>query len=155
MKDQIKLSDVLKEGQLLKIGPEDLIKLPNYDFKDEFKEINPEWKKYVFELDGFIGIDLEWKPKNKEEENELLLKFTEGLKKLLSEENNWTFLYPLLLSLDYCTRCKSCSSACHVYLASGKKEIYRPTFRSEILRRIIKKSKFGKKLFGSLDVNKN
>ncbi len=155
MKDQIKLSDVLKEGQLLKIGPEDLMKLPNYDFKDEFKEINPEWKKYVFELDGFIGIDVEWKPKSKEEENELLLKFTEGLNKLLSEENNWTFLYPLLLSLDYCTRCQSCSLACHVYLASGKKEIYRPTFRSEILRRVTKKSKFGKKLFGSLDVNKN
>ena len=65
--------------------------------------------------------------------------FLSGLAKLFDEHNNWTFLKALKLSMDYCMRCQTCSEACHVYLASGKQEIYRPTFRSEVLRRIYQK----------------
>ena len=62
-----------------------------------------------------------------------------GLKKLLTKENNWTFLQPLIHSLDYCVKCQLCNDSCPTYLASGKQEIYRPTFRPEVLRRIINK----------------
>jgi len=66
-------------------------------------------------------------------------KFLSGLKKLLSKENNWTFLQPLVHSLDYCVKCQLCNDSCPAYIASGKQEIYRPTFRPEVLRRIINK----------------
>ena len=61
------------------------------------------------------------------------------LKKLLEPENNWTFLQPLLLSLEYCVKCQTCNDACPVYTESGEKEIYRPTYRSEVLRRMVNK----------------
>ena len=46
---------------------------------------------------------------------------------------------PLSLSLEYCAKCQTCSDACPIYVSSGKKEIYRPTFRAEVLRRIVNK----------------
>jgi Fe-S oxidoreductase len=54
-------------------------------------------------------------------------------------ENNWTFLQPLIHSLDYCVKCQLCNDSCPAYIASGRQEIYRPTFRPEVLRRIINK----------------
>ncbi|HPD61497.1 MAG TPA: (Fe-S)-binding protein, partial [Thermodesulfobacteriota bacterium] len=80
-------------------------------------------------------------------------KFLDGLHKLLSKESNWTFLMPLTLSLEYCAKCQTCSDACPIYVSSGKKEIYRPTFRAEALRRIVnkyirKKGKFSLKMRG-------
>ncbi|MDI9642843.1 MAG: (Fe-S)-binding protein [Archaeoglobales archaeon] len=155
--ERIKLSDLAeKEGKLVEIKPDELMKLPKpyEEISEKFSELQIG-EEYVSEVDRFVAIDLEWKPKNEEEEKELLAKFLSGLKKLLDKEANWTFLYPLLLSLDYCTRCKSCSSACHVYLASGKKEIYRPTFRAEVLRRILNgiRGNFRAKFFGELSLN--
>jgi Fe-S oxidoreductase len=38
--------------------------------------------------------------------------------------------------MEHCTRCQTCSDACHIYEASGRNEVYRPLFRSEILRRL-------------------
>jgi len=89
-------------------------------------------------LDGYSAIALP-KPKSPEEEAELVGKFLNGLRKLLSQESNWAFWQPLQLSLDNCTRCQSCSDACHIYEASGRQEVYRPSYRSELLRRIIRK----------------
>jgi Fe-S oxidoreductase len=89
-------------------------------------------------LDGVSALNLP-KPKNKEEEDKLVAQFLHGLEKLLSKENNWTFLQPLKLSLDYCAKCLACSEACPIYVASGRQDIYRPTYRSEVLRRIIHK----------------
>ncbi|MEW6215789.1 MAG: 4Fe-4S dicluster domain-containing protein [Nitrospirota bacterium] len=43
------------------------------------------------------------------------------------------------LTMDYCVKCQTCSDACHVYEASGRQEIYRPTYRSEVLRRLYKR----------------
>ena len=54
----------------------------------------------------------------------------------LPGENNWTFLQPLLLTMEHCAKCQTCSEACHIYEASGEDEIYRPTYRSEIMRRL-------------------
>jgi Fe-S oxidoreductase len=109
-------------------------------------------------LDGFSALALP-QPKNKEEEEKYVKQFISGLKKLLSKEDNWTFLQPLLLSLEYCAQCQTCSDACHVYLASGKNDLYRPTYRSEIFRRIIAKyakkgGKWAAKLKGTdIDLN--
>ena len=76
------------------------------------------------------------RPKSPEEERELVRKFLCGLDKLFSEENNWTFLQPLLLTLEHCAKCQTCADACHIYEASGRNELYRPMLRSEILRRV-------------------
>ncbi len=156
-KDPTRLQDISKplDHQLLKLKLEDLMPLP-HPFKgpeDEpaLTEPNEDWKeKYVTELDGYIGIDMQM-PKTREEEEELVQKFLSGLKKLLTENNNWEFLQALQLSMEYCAQCQTCSDACPVYLSSGRKEIYRPTYRAEILRRIIKKylSRSGK-MFGKL-----
>ncbi|WP_202318565.1 (Fe-S)-binding protein [Archaeoglobus neptunius] len=133
------------DKQLVRIRQNELSHLP-FSGEPDLTEPNPEWgEKYVTELDGYIAIDVPWKPQTKEEEEELVNKFLSGLRKLLDKESNWTFLQPLLLSLEYCARCQTCSEACPIYIASGRKEIYNPNFRSEILRKIIKETKGGKK----------
>jgi len=76
------------------------------------------------------------RPKTPAEERELVGKFLSGLDKLFSRENNWTFLQPLLLSMEHCARCQTCADACHIFEASGNNELYRPTFRAEIMRRL-------------------
>jgi Fe-S oxidoreductase len=43
------------------------------------------------------------------------------------------------LRLDYCAKCQACAEACPIYISSGREEIYRPTYRSEVFRRIVKK----------------
>ena len=148
--DLITVQDIaLPYEKLAYIHLQDLIKLPPpYDNGDEpeISEPNPDWnKKYVTELDGYIAIDEPWKPQNEEEEKELVDKFLSGLRKLLDKESNWTFLQPLLLSLEYCARCQTCSEACPIYVASGRKEIYSPVFRSEMFRQMIKETKGGKR----------
>ncbi|HOQ60203.1 MAG TPA: (Fe-S)-binding protein [Vicinamibacterales bacterium] len=75
-------------------------------------------------------------PATKAERDALVGAFLSGLEKLFSRENNWTFLQPLLLSMEHCARCQTCSDACHVFESSGREELYRPTFRSEIFRRL-------------------
>ena len=129
--------------QLLTITTEGLMLLPyssnELDSKPPIKPLTAEQKnRYECSLDGVSAIGIP-KPKSKEEEDKLVEAFLNGLSKLLSKENNWTFLQPLILSLDYCAKCQTCSESCPIYLASGRQEIYRPTYRSEVLRRIIKK----------------
>ena len=75
-------------------------------------------------------------PKSPEEERVLLDAFLHGLEKLFNREDNWTFLRPLLITVEHCVRCQTCSEACHIFTGSGHQEIYRPTYRSEILRRL-------------------
>ncbi|MCX8172078.1 MAG: (Fe-S)-binding protein, partial [Archaeoglobaceae archaeon] len=154
---EVKVSDFAKkDGKLVKLNSEEFLKLPvPYDKISENLPDSVSGEGYVSDLDGFVAIDIEWKPRNGNEERELVAKFINGLRKLLDSEANWTFLYPLLLSLEYCTRCKSCSSACHVYLASGFNEIYRPTYRSEVFRRMInsQRRKIESKFFGSIEIN--
>ncbi len=91
--------------------------------------------KYECGLDDTCAVGVPH-PASAEEENELIAKFLTGLEKLFSRANNWTFLQPLVLTMEHCTRCLTCSDACHVFEASGRNEIYRPTYRSEIMRRL-------------------
>src|SRR4030042_993491 len=153
-KKHLKLTDISKEGdvQLDEVNIDELIPLPPpYDKNEGLKQLTDDQKvRLVNNLDGFSALALP-KPKDKAEENKYIGQFVAGLKKLLSKENNWTFLQPLLLSLDYCARCQTCSDACTVYTASGKKDIYRPTYRTEIFRRLINKyAKSGGKLRAAL-----
>ena len=140
----MKIEDISKKtDQLVRIRPEDLMPLP-YPYNDPardpaMKELTEDQKdRYEASLDGILAIGIP-KPASKEEEEKLVRQFLSGLEKLLSRENNWTFLQPLLHSLDYCVKCQICNDSCPAYIASGKKEIYRPTYRPEILRRIIDK----------------
>jgi Fe-S oxidoreductase len=150
--DFISFSDFSKiTNQLVKIGIYDLMDLPypynDKDFEPPLTEPRPEWsEKYVTELDGYVAIDEPWKPKSKEEEEELIKKFLNGLRNLFDKQNNWTFLKPLIYSLENCKKCGVCKDSCQVYISSGRKEIYNPIYRSELLRKIvnkyIRKSKF-------------
>lgn len=105
-----------------------------------FKEAKPEWsEKYNSHLDGFIGIDTFERPKTKEEEDELVQKFLLGMEKMLSADTNKGILQVLNLTMEYCAKCNTCSNACHIFEATNEHELYRPTYRAEVLRMIFKK----------------
>jgi Fe-S oxidoreductase len=91
-------------------------------------------EKYV-NLDGTIGVRIP-KPKTKEEEDRLVNGFISGMRKLFNAGDNWTFLQPLVISMEHCARCQTCSESCHIYAESGRNPIYRPNYRSEIFRRL-------------------
>jgi len=145
MATRIQIKDISKDSSevLSPIGPDDLFPLPPpYDKLEE----QPGWKKLSetassrmgSTLDGVVAAGIP-NPETPEEEQKFVDQFAEGLKKLLSKENNWTFLQPLMLSIEYCVGCQTCSDACHIFQASGEMEIYRPTYRSEVFRRLVKK----------------
>ena len=90
--------------------------------------VKPKWlENYDFSLDGFSDFDYP-KPKTKEEEERLVSGFLSGLQKLFDPESNWPFVKMLKLSMDYCVRCQTCNEACHIYVASGRQDIYRPNY---------------------------
>ncbi len=150
----MKPEDISKKAeQLVELKVEDLTPLPppydKYD-KETFTQLTADQKaKWEHSLDGVSALTLP-KPQSVEEEEKLVRSFLTGLEKLLTKENNWTFLQPLALSLEYCAKCQTCADACPVYEASGHQDIYRPTFRADVLRKIAKKylSTGGKLLAG-------
>ena len=38
--------------------------------------------------------------------------------------------------MEHCAKCQTCAEACHIFEASGRNELYRPTYRSELVRRL-------------------
>ena len=156
MKNNYGVADISKgTDQLEHVELSDLYPLPApYDKLED----QPGWKKIKEEtrdavensLDDTIAVGIP-KPKSKEEEDKYVAAFLEGMRKLFTKENNWTFLQPLMLSMEHCAKCQTCSDACPIYEASGKKEIYRPTYRGEVMRRIFYKYlKPGGKFFNTL-----
>jgi Fe-S oxidoreductase len=141
---RVKISDISKNGgsQLVTVTGEDLMPLPYpcQDLKHPGTGKLTEDQRARFEhgLDGTIAMGLP-KPQSKAEEEQLVGRFLTGLRKLFNKEHNWTFLQPLLLSTEYCVKCQTCSEACPMFEASGYNEIYRPTYRSEVLRRLYKR----------------
>jgi Fe-S oxidoreductase len=142
MKKKMSIRDFSRPGeQLAVIDQVDLMPLPApYDKIDKpIKALSPEQKKRMdTSLDGISILGLA-PPASPEEERAFIEKFLAGLAKLFTAEDNWTFLQPLVHSLEYCVKCQICSDMCPAYVASGRQEIYRPTMRPEILRRIIGK----------------
>ena len=126
------------DGPLTELNVRDQDPLPfPYDKLDEEPGIKPlsdsAKEKYV-NLDNTIAVNIP-KPKTKAEEERLVTGFLSGLQKLFSASDNWTFLQPLVISMEHCARCQTCSESCHIYAESGRNPLYRPTYRSEIFRR--------------------
>jgi Fe-S oxidoreductase len=125
------------EAVLCPIDPCELELLPGEEEPPKFRTVKPEAiEKYDFSLDGFSALNLQI-PKSGEEEEAIVNKFLGGLEKLFQKENNWVFLLPTMLSNEYCMQCNTCNEACPIFTESGRKDIYRPNFRSEALRRIL------------------
>jgi Fe-S oxidoreductase len=144
-KKKILLRDVSirTDEPLITVTADELMPLPPpLDQKEKKPPYSPlsesQKKNYECSLDGVSALSLP-KPKSREEEGKLVECFLRGLGKLLSQNDNWLFWQPLTQSLESCVRCQTCSDACPVYISSGNQEIYRPTYKSEILRRIINK----------------
>ena len=115
---------------------------PPYDQRDlepKIRELPQATReKYETDLDGVSAVKFP-RPKSEEEKRALVASFLSGLRKLFDRRENWTFMQPLFLTMENCARCQTCSSACPVYVESGKLDIYRPTYRSDIMRRLYKK----------------
>jgi Fe-S oxidoreductase len=140
-KNPLRFRDIAKPNneQLVLLDSQDLISLEPLDEQPFLGTPSDRWlETYDFSLDGYSDFDLP-KPETPEAQEKFLNAFISGLGKLFDPQHNWTFLKALKLSMDYCMRCQTCSEACHVYLGSGKREIYRPTFRSEVFRRVYQK----------------
>ncbi len=164
MKKHVSVTDISKDtDQVTHVAVEDLKPLPcpynQPENMPEYKQLTDKAREsYMGSLDGTIALSLP-KPQNEQEEKELVRKFLSGLEKLFTKENNWTFLQPLTLSMEHCAKCQTCSDACHIYEMSGNNDLYRPTYRSDILRRIyFKYFKPGGKYFarwrhGDIDLN--
>jgi Fe-S oxidoreductase len=162
MSTNLRPSDISKPSKRLgHIEPGELTPLPPpyEDFnRASIAELKPDRVAGVeTSLDDTIAIGIP-RPKSKEEEEKYIQAFLSGLRKLFEKENNWTFLQPLLLSMEHCAKCQTCSEACPVFEMSGREEIYRPTFRSEVVRRIYKKylkpgGKLAAKFNGDIDLN--
>jgi len=111
---------------------------PYEDWKDTPIPTLSDEQRSRFEVgpDGVSALQIP-KPATEEEKEERVAQFLAGLAKLLDREDNWTFLQPLMLSLENCVKCQTCNDSCGIYTDSGRAEMYRPTFRGEVLRRII------------------
>src|SRR4030043_7600 len=141
MKKTIHIDDFSRPGgQVAEIDPAELLPLPPpYDKmeKPPIRKLTDDQRKRMdASLDGGVAIGLA-PPTSPEEEKAFIEKFRAGLEKLFSDQDNWTFLQPLVHTLEYCVKCQICSDACPVYVSSGRQEIYRPTMRPELLRRIV------------------
>ena len=162
MNKRLKPADISKQSErLCHIEAGELTPLPEpyEDFNDRtVPALKPDKIKNIeASLDDTVAIGIP-KPANPKEEEALVGQFLSGLKKLFERENNWTFLQPLILSMEHCAKCQTCSQACPVYEMSGGKDIYRPIYRAEVLRRIYRKhikpgGKISAKLTGDIDLN--
>lgn len=163
-KKKFRIEDVSKKtDQWVHVDNEDLMPM-HAPLDDKSKEaawtpLSDEAKeKYEASLDDTLLLNIP-KPKDEAEEKEWIQKFLSGVSKLFDEANNWPFLKPLVLSIEHCTNCQTCSDSCHIFEASGGAPIYRPTCRAEILRRIVKKyltpggEYFAKWRHGDIDLN--
>jgi ferredoxin len=128
--------------QITELDPRQFLKLPPpYDDWDdgEMQTLSDDQKtRLEHSLDGVTAIGIP-KPASREQADKMVAGFLEGLKKLLTKEDNWSFLQPLMLSMENCVKCQTCNDACPVYTSSGNEDIYRPTFRAEVLRKIVNK----------------
>lgn len=141
-KKRITLEDIYRSSdQMSHVNMnQDVMDLPYpFDNKSKEEQLKPltddARARFESSLDDTINISIP-RPASLDEERRRVRKFLEGLEKLFSAEENWTFLLPLTLSIEHCTRCQTCSDSCHTFEGSGRLEVYRPTYRAEILRRI-------------------
>ncbi len=159
MKAPKKIEDISRgNGPLAQIDLADQIPLPApFDTPADEIEIPPlseDAREKCECLDDTVVLNIP-KPETPQEEERLVNSFLEGMRKTFSEEHNWTFLQPLMMSIEHCAGCQTCSDSCHIYEETGGNELYRPTYRSEVLRRIYYKYIAGKSTWvhGDVDLN--
>ncbi len=145
------------EGQMSTIDVNELPEVPLITKPMPWKPFTDEQKeKFCCILDDVNVLNIPV-PKNAQEEEELVNKFLDGMRKLFSTDDNWTCLPMLQSSMENCTQCQSCSPACHLWEMSNHNELYRPTYRAEIFRRIYKqyilKEPFAKWRYGDVGLN--
>ena len=143
MKQPTRLKDISRtDAPIASVALEDQTPLPPpFDKLDEEPRIPPlsDAARATFVvLDDTIALGIP-KPQTKEEEQKLVDGFLSGLAKCFDDSENWPFLQPLVMSMEHCARCQTCNEACHIYEESGHNELYRPTYRSEIVRRLYHK----------------
>jgi Fe-S oxidoreductase len=139
----IRPKDISKSSERLgHVEKDNLLALPKpFDEEPSLKELDPKIRiQYEASLDDTLAVGIP-KPSTPEEEENLIRRFLSGLDKLLSKENNWAFLQQLILSLDNCVKCQTCIDSCPIYVASGRNDLYRPTLRSEVFRRLVHEHK--------------
>jgi len=159
MKSPKSIADFSKgDGPIAHVELGDWLPLPPpYDKPEDEPPLAPlsdaALEKYEV-LDDTIALSIP-KPDSAEEERRLVELFLQGLQKLFSEDDNWTFLQPFVMSMEHCARCQTCADACPIYVESGRNLLYMPSFRSEILRRIYHKHIKGGSSFtgGDIDLN--
>ncbi|OGC90424.1 MAG: 4Fe-4S ferredoxin [candidate division Zixibacteria bacterium RBG_16_53_22] len=145
-------------GQLVELDPAQFRPLPSpYDKLELEPKIRcltrEQMDRFECGLDGVSAVMLP-RPESENDKRAMLEKFLAGLKRLFNGHDNWTFLQPLLLTMEYCSQCQTCSGACRIFEESGEIEIYRPGYRSGILRRLYKKYvKSGGKILSRLSGN--
>src|SRR5512140_2610792 len=111
MSDRTRLSDMSRRSHdpLLRIQRERLTRLPLHSEAPPAGPVfTPRATAAEYPLDDTRVLSLP-SPASPEEERELVARFLAGLEKLFSRENNWTFLQPLLLTVEHCSRCQTCS----------------------------------------------
>ena len=138
----IKPGDIGKKcDRLGHVEKSDLIPLPEpFNIDPPARELDPKvFTQIEASLDDTVAVGIP-RPSSPQEEEELVRRFLAGFKKLLSKENNWAFLQQLVLSMENCTKCQTCNESCPIYTASGHNDLYRPTLRSEIFRRIARQN---------------
>jgi Fe-S oxidoreductase len=152
------IEDISKDTEKLShVAVEDLMPLPG-DFDDtEWAELPAETReKFVCILDDVQILPIP-KPVTQKQEEDLVNGFINGMRKLFTKEDNWTFLSMLETTMEHCAKCNTCSESCHLFEASGGNEMYRPSYRTEIFRRIykkyVKKEPFAKWRSGDVDLN--
>ncbi|MHB8992395.1 MAG: (Fe-S)-binding protein, partial [Chloroflexota bacterium] len=87
---------------LMELRSEGLMPLPHpcENPLPPLKGVNPDRRKALeASLDGYSAIGLP-RPASEEEERALVERFLQGLRRLLSQDSNWTFWQPLMLSLE-------------------------------------------------------
>ncbi len=146
-----------EEGRLCTVDVNELRPMP-VDYETyPWKEITDAQKQQFCCLLDDVNVLLVPVPQSPAEEEDMVNRFLDGVRKLFTPENNWTCLAMLDTTMDYCAQCNSCSAACHLYEMSGEHEMYRPNFRSELFRRIykqyVKKEPLAKWRYGDVDLN--
>jgi len=155
---ELKLLDISREnGQMTTVGMDELTDMKLDVAKMPWKPLTADQQdKYCCVLDDLVVLQIP-RPKTPAEEEALVNKFLDGMRKLFTPQDNWSFLALLETSVNYCAQCNSCADACHMYESTSGHEMYRPNFRSEIFRRIykqyVKKEPLAKWRYGDMELN--
>ena len=115
------------DGPLTHVSAEDQLPLPppfdQIDDEPPIAALTDDVMDKFVTLDDTITLNIP-KPKNAAEEAKLVNTFLSGLRKLFSAADNWTFLQPLMISMEHCARCQTCSEACPIFVESGENELW-------------------------------